>query len=156
MSQKGLALLAVTLFVSVLAVRVPHSSLHLQVKTTPHAIPPIVFTPKSLAAPVSNLNLPSTNQINPVYPSAGVTQQTAAKIQLTSSTQPHAIAPIPYTGGCTNGKVWNNVSLSCVCPADKPYADLSGQCVACPAPLFWVAKLSRCMTCPEGFQSDKI
>jgi hypothetical protein len=69
---------------------------------------------------------------------------------------PHSIANVPQQVGCVNGKVWDTRALKCACPAEKPYTDLSGQCVSCQAPLFWVAKLSKCMTCPQGFVSDKV
>jgi hypothetical protein len=48
---------------------------------------------------------------------------------------------------CPEGYVFDDDTLSCVCPKDKPFINVAGQCVACPAPSGWNQLTKTCIRC---------
>lgn len=192
-------LLLVALSATTFALRLPHQIAHLQGTVTPQSIQPLEYNPtlvQPLSPAVSNPP-PQTNQPNlppPPPPNAPPPQpnQPTAQPPAQTPTQPpppnvipNSIPPLPYPTTCTNGKVWNDTVLNCVCPADKPnpdstdkciacennqtfnpktkkcecqgdfYDDGTGKCTNCPAPATWDVKNKKCVRCPDGFTFDQ-
>jgi hypothetical protein len=56
-----------------------------------------------------------------------------------------------YEGGfscCPDTYVYDNDTLSCICPPATPYINLTGQCTACKTPFYWNNSSSLCLACP--------
>jgi len=141
--------LVTALFLSALTMKVSHSLAHFENAVATHATQPIAPVLNSQTQPKSNVNQANLN-------SPQLNQYSSLNKPQPISIQPDTTLPIVFPPSCLNGKVWSPKHLGCICPVDKPYADSVGDCLACSAPQFWVAKLLTCMICPPGFLIDKI
>ena len=56
---------------------------------------------------------------------------------------------------CPDTYIFDERTLSCVCPASTPYVDASGKCVSCNAPSYWDSQQNACLTCPSNTVYDK-
>ena len=51
---------------------------------------------------------------------------------------------------CPDTYIFEEKTLSCVCPANAAFVDANGRCVSCVSPSYWDVASKQCLTCPAS------
>lgn len=86
-------------------------------------------------------------------------QQILVAILLIALTQTKLIDHEQVASGfacCPETYVFDEATLSCVCPSHLPYVNAQNACVSCNAPNYWNAEQKACLSCPANTVYDKV
>ena len=57
---------------------------------------------------------------------------------------------------CPDSYIFDENTLSCVCPKTASFVDANGKCVSCNSPSYWNEDQLACLSCPASTVYDKV